>query len=191
MNGVSAPGMVFLEGNGFALEFYTMTLAMVFPGQGSQSVGMLQELAASDPQVEETFQEASDVLGYDLWALVSDGPEEQLNQTCFTQPAMLAAGVATWRCWRASGGAQPTVAAGHSLGEYSALVAAGCLEFATAVSLVAYRARLMQEAVPAGEGGIAAVLGLVIVRRIRRGAQAFAATREVLEKDHQTLRELP
>ena len=134
--------------------------AFLFPGQGSQSVGMLSELAQAHPQVRATFDEASDVLGYDLWALVQSGPEEALNQTEHTQPAMLAAGVAVWRCWREQGGAMPSVMAGHSLGEYSALACAGALTFADAVGLVAERARLMQVAVPADVGAMAAVLGL-------------------------------
>lgn len=144
-----------------------MKLAFVFPGQGSQSIGMLAELASHEPIVQETFGEASQVLGYDLWELCQQGPEERLNATEQTQPAMLAAGVAVWRVWEARGGTLPLVCAGHSLGEYSALVAAGVLEFAAAVSLVQLRGRLMQQAVPEGEGAIAAVLGLdddVVVR---------------------------
>lgn len=137
-----------------------MKLAFVFPGQGSQSLGMLAEMASAHPQIETTFAEASGVLGYDLWALTQQGPEAKLNQTEQTQPAMLAAGVAVWRAWQASGGARPALLAGHSLGEYSALVCAGSLEFTTAVKLVAARGRFMQEAVPVGEGAIAAVLGL-------------------------------
>lgn len=137
-----------------------MSLAFVFPGQGSQSIGMLAELAAAHGEVEETFAEASEVLGYDLWSLVQNGPEERLNQTEQTQPAMLAAGVAVWRVWQASNGATPALLAGHSLGEYSALVCAGSLDFSTAAGLVAARGRYMQEAVPVGQGAIAAVLGL-------------------------------
>jgi [acyl-carrier-protein] S-malonyltransferase len=137
-----------------------MKLAFIFPGQGSQSIGMLAELASSELLVEETFAEASQALGYDLWKLCQQGPEDRLNSTEQTQPAMLAAGVAVWRVWVARGGALPQVCAGHSLGEYSALVAAGVLEFAAAVSLVQLRGRLMQQAVPEGEGAIAAVLGL-------------------------------
>ncbi|MCW8826054.1 MAG: ACP S-malonyltransferase [Gammaproteobacteria bacterium] len=137
-----------------------MSLAFVFPGQGSQAIGMLGALAEVYPQVEETFKEASDALGYDLWNVVSNGPVEELNNTQTTQPAMLAAGVAVWRIWNAEGGATPAVLAGHSLGEYSALVAAGVLDFADAIKLVAERGRLMQEAVPAGEGAMAAILGL-------------------------------
>ena len=137
-----------------------MSLAFVFPGQGSQAVGMLSGLAESNPLVNETFTEANEALGFDLWTLVKNGPEESLNQTTNTQPAMLAAGVAAWRVWRDMGGATPTVMAGHSLGEYTALVCAGGLGFADAVKLVADRGRFMQEAVPAGEGAMAAIIGL-------------------------------
>ncbi len=136
------------------------SLAMVFPGQGSQSVGMLADLAANNPQVGETFDAASGVLQYDLWKLVQDGPEAELNQTDRTQPAMLAAGVSVWRVWQAHGGAAPSVMAGHSLGEYTALVCAGALDFETAVALVAARGRCMQDAVPHGVGAMAALLGL-------------------------------
>lgn len=152
-----------------------MSLAFVFPGQGSQSLGMLAEMASAHPQVEQTFAEASGVLGYDLWALAQEGPEERLNQTEQTQPAMLAAGVAVWRVWQASGGARPALLAGHSLGEYSALVCAGSLEFTTAVKLVAARGRFMQEAVPAGEGAIAAVLGLDDDKVVEACADAMTA----------------
>ncbi len=137
-----------------------MTLAFVFPGQGSQSVGMLNALAGEFPQVQQTFAEASQALGYDLWEIVERGPEEKLGQTQVTQPAMLAAGVAVWRAWRAQGGAMPTTMAGHSLGEYTALVCAGAMAFADAVTLVADRGRFMQAAVPVGQGGMAAILGL-------------------------------
>lgn len=137
-----------------------MTLAFVFPGQGSQSIGMLNALAGEFPQVQQTFAEASQALGYDLWELVERGPEEKLNQTQITQPAMLAAGVAVWRVWRAQGGAMPAAMAGHSLGEYTALVCAESIGFADAVQLVADRGRFMQQAVPAGQGGMAAILGL-------------------------------
>lgn len=137
-----------------------MSLAFVFPGQGSQSIGMLNALAGEFPQVQQTFAEASQVLGYDLWELVERGPEEKLNQTQVTQPAMLAAGVAVWRVWRAQGGAMPAAMAGHSLGEYTALVCAESIGFADAVQLVADRGRFMQQAVPAGQGGMAAILGL-------------------------------
>ena len=137
-----------------------MSTGIVFPGQGSQSVGMLKELAAAFAEVEQTFAEASEALGEDLWAIVQDGPAEKLNSTEITQPAMLAAGIAVWRVWQGQGGPQPAVMAGHSLGEYSALVAAGSLDFDHAVRLVAERGRLMQEAVPAGTGAMAAILGL-------------------------------
>ncbi|MCM2330222.1 MAG: ACP S-malonyltransferase [Pseudomonas sagittaria] len=136
------------------------SLAFVFPGQGSQAVGMLAELGAQHGSIRETYAEASAALGYDLWALTQDGPAEQLNQTDKTQPAILAASVALWRLWQAEGGAQPAFVAGHSLGEYSALVAAGSLAFADAVKLVELRGQLMQQAVPAGQGGMAAILGL-------------------------------
>lgn len=135
-------------------------LAIVFPGQGSQSVGMLAELAGAHPEVRATFAEASSVLDYDLWALVQNGPEADLNQTDRTQPAMLAAGVAVWRVWSRLGGATPAFMAGHSLGEYTALVCAGSLAFADGIRLVAERGRRMQEAVPAGIGAMAAILGL-------------------------------
>ncbi|MDQ2069252.1 ACP S-malonyltransferase [Natronospira bacteriovora] len=137
-----------------------MSFAMIFPGQGSQSVGMLAELAESAPQVRETFDEASEALAADLWRLVQEGPEEQLNRTEWTQPALLAAGVSVWRVWQANDGSAPVVMAGHSLGEYSALVAAGALDFADAVRLVQFRGQAMQEAVPEGQGAMAAVLGL-------------------------------
>ncbi|TDY83026.1 UNVERIFIED_ORG: [acyl-carrier-protein] S-malonyltransferase [Pantoea allii] len=134
--------------------------AFVFPGQGSQTVGMLTELAATYPLVEETFREASDALGYDLWQLVSQGPAEELNKTWQTQPALLAASVAIYRVWQQQGGEQPTLMAGHSLGEYSALVCAGVLNFADAVKLVELRGKLMQEAVPEGTGAMQAIIGL-------------------------------
>jgi len=135
-------------------------LAIVFPGQGSQSIGMLAELAGAYPEIEATFAEASNALGYDLWALTQQGPESDLNQTDRTQPAMLAAGVAVWRVWCKQGGAQPAFMAGHSLGEYTALVCAGSLDYSDAIRLVAERGRRMQEAVPAGIGAMAAILGL-------------------------------
>lgn len=137
-----------------------MSLAFVFPGQGSQAVGMLSGLAEHYPVVTDTFAEASEALGFDLWKLVQDGPEDELNQTANTQPAMLAAGVAVWRTWQAEGGANPVIMAGHSLGEYSALVCAGSLGFADAAKLVADRGRFMQQAVPAGQGAMAAIIGL-------------------------------
>ncbi len=136
------------------------SFSIVFPGQGSQAVGMLGALAETYPSVVETFTEASAALGYDLWQLVQSGPAEELNQTARTQPAMLAAGVAVWRVWQMQGGPAPKMMAGHSLGEYTALVCAGAMSFSDAVGLVADRGRFMQEAVPAGSGGMAAILGL-------------------------------
>lgn len=136
------------------------TFAMVFPGQGSQSVGMLADLAPQFPIVEQTFAEASAVLGYDLWALVQQGPAEELNKTWQTQPALLTASVAIWRVWQQKNGAMPVVMAGHSLGEYSALVCAGVMDFKDAVRLVELRGKLMQEAVPEGTGAMAAIIGL-------------------------------
>jgi [acyl-carrier-protein] S-malonyltransferase len=135
------------------------SLAFVFPGQGSQSVGMLAELAELHPQVHDTFREASDGAGVDLWALSQAGPEEMLNRTEYTQPALLAAGVAVWRLWRQRDGVQPSMLAGHSLGEYSALVAAGALSLRDAAHLVRIRGQLMQDAAPAGVGAMAAVIG--------------------------------
>lgn len=137
-----------------------MSLALVFPGQGSQSVGMLSELKAQHAIVADTLAEAGAVLGYDLAALMADGPAEQLNATVRTQPAMLAAGVATFRLWQQQGGAAPALVSGHSLGEFTALVCAGALAFRDAVALVAARAEFMQAAVPAGAGAMAALLGL-------------------------------
>ena len=137
-----------------------MALGFVFPGQGSQSVGMASALSQSFPSVKETFEEASDVLGYDLWALVENGPAEELNQTDKTQPALLAASVAIWRVWQEKELAQPSILAGHSLGEYSALTCAGALGFADAIRIVSQRGQYMQEAVPAGKGAMAAILGL-------------------------------
>lgn len=145
-----------------------MSLAFVFPGQGSQSVGMLKDLAENFSEVTATFQEASDALGYDLWTLVQEGPAEKLNSTDVTQPAMLASGVATWRIWQAKNGATPSVMAGHSLGEYSALVCSGSLDFVDAIKLVSQRGKFMMEAVPAGTGAMAAILGLddEVVRQV-------------------------
>lgn len=134
--------------------------AIVFPGQGSQAVGMLAELAAQFPLVGETFAEASAALGYDLWQLVQQGPAEELNKTWQTQPALLAASVAIYRVWLEQGGEQPALLAGHSLGEYSALVCAGVLDFADAIRLVELRGKLMQEAVPEGTGAMQAIIGL-------------------------------
>lgn len=136
------------------------SLAFVFPGQGSQSLSMLAEHGAQRPLILDTFAEASEALGYDLWALTQQGPEEQLNQTDKTQPAILTASVALWRAWLAESAARPAFVAGHSLGEYSALVAAGSLSLGAAVKLVEHRGQLMQQAVPAGQGGMAAILGL-------------------------------
>lgn len=139
-----------------------MTFGFVFPGQGSQSVGMLATLAPAGAEsvLRDTFAEASAVLGYDLWQLVAAGPAERLNSTECTQPAMLTASVATLRLWRARGGGEPEAVCGHSLGEFSALVAADALDFDAAVDLVRFRGRAMQEAVPAGSGAMAAILGL-------------------------------
>ena len=152
------------------------SLAFVFPGQGSQSLGMLAELGAQYPLILDTFKEASDALGYDLWALTQQGPEEQLNQTDKTQPAILTASIALWRLWQAEGGAKPAFVAGHSLGEYSALVAAGSIAFVDAVKLVERRGQLMQQAVPAGQGGMAAILGL-------EDADVLAACAEAAQGD--------
>ncbi|WP_029920607.1 ACP S-malonyltransferase [Nevskia soli] len=137
-----------------------MKYALLFPGQGSQAVGMLAALGAGEPLVDETFNEASAVLGWDVLRLVREGPEEELNRTQRTQPALLAAGIAVWRVWRAGGCAPPAVMAGHSLGEYTALVAAGSIAFGDALRLVELRGELMQNAVPAGEGAMAAIIGL-------------------------------
>jgi [acyl-carrier-protein] S-malonyltransferase len=141
-------------------DYQFMSLAFVFPGQASQSIGMMSSLAKVSSVITATFAEASGVLGYDLWQRCQEGPAELLNSTECTQPAMLTAGVATYRLWRERGGAAPAMMAGHSLGEFSALVAADYLDFKTAVDLVKYRGELMQEAVPSGQGGIAAILGL-------------------------------
>ncbi|MFI0488356.1 MAG: ACP S-malonyltransferase [Yersinia sp. (in: enterobacteria)] len=137
-----------------------LKFAMIFPGQGSQSVGMLADLAAQFPIVEVTFNEASSVLGYDLWQLVQQGSTEELNKTWQTQPALLTASVAIWRVWQHKGGKLPALMAGHSLGEYSALVCAGVLDFKQAVGLVQLRGKLMQEAVPEGFGAMSAIIGL-------------------------------
>lgn len=155
-----------------------MKLALIFPGQGSQSLGMMQ--AYGDlPVIRRTFAEASEALGQDLWQLVSEGPAEALNQTVNTQPLMLTAGVAVYRAWREKGGSVPSLVAGHSLGEYSALVVAGSLAFADAVPLVRFRARAMQEAVPQGQGAMAALLGLD--EAAVRAACEEAAQGEVVE----------
>jgi len=153
-----------------------MAVAFVFPGQGSQSVGMLANLAASNRVVGEIFARASAVLGYDLWQTVQEGPEERLNATECTQPAMLAAGIATYRAWLARGGVAPDVVSGHSLGEFSALVAAEALDFEAATDLVRFRGQAMQEAVPAGVGAMAAIIGL-------DDAQVEAACREAAQDE--------
>ncbi len=137
-----------------------MSFAFVFPGQGSQSVGMLAALSQSDPVVRATFDEASGVLGYNLWSVLQEGPKERLDSTECTQPAMLAAGVATWRLWHNRGGADPALVSGHSLGEFTAFVCAGAIDFGAAIDLVRFRGRVMQEAVPPGAGAMAAILGL-------------------------------
>jgi [acyl-carrier-protein] S-malonyltransferase len=137
-----------------------MSLAFVFPGQGSQAIGMMSALARLSPTIEATFREASAVLGYDLWRRCQEGPPELLNSTECTQPAMLTAGIATYRLWLERGGPRPRLMAGHSLGEFTALVAADTLDFAAAVDLVKYRGELMQAAVPPGQGAMAAILGL-------------------------------
>ncbi|MFC4161285.1 ACP S-malonyltransferase [Chitinimonas lacunae] len=155
-----------------------MTFAMVFPGQGSQSVGMLDAFADL-AVVRETLTEASEVLGQDVVRLMAEGPEEALNATVNTQPLMLTADVAIWRAWLAAGGARPTLLAGHSLGEYAALVAAGVLDFAQALPLVRLRAEAMQEAVPLGSGAMAAVIGAE--DELIRSACADAAQGEVVE----------
>ncbi|EJE8555319.1 ACP S-malonyltransferase [Vibrio vulnificus] len=134
--------------------------AIVFPGQGSQAVGMLADLGEQNEIVKQTFAQASEALGYDLWALVQNGPAEDLNQTFRTQPALLASSVAIWRVWQELGLAQPENLAGHSLGEYSALVCAGVIDFQEAIKLVELRGQLMQEAVPAGTGAMYAIIGL-------------------------------
>lgn len=148
--------------------------AMVFPGQGSQTVGMLAELAVDHAVVEATFAKASAALGYDLWQRVQQGPAEELNKTWQTQPALLASSVALWRVWQQQGGRAPALLAGHSLGEYSALVCAGSLDFTAAIALVALRGKLMQEAVPAGSGAMSAIIGLdndAIAAACERAAQ--------------------
>ncbi|MFO0449370.1 MAG: ACP S-malonyltransferase [Pseudomonadota bacterium] len=151
-----------------------MSLAGGCRGQGSGSVGLLRELAAAAPVVPETFAEASEVLGNDLWRLCQEGPESELNATERTQPAMLAAGVAVWRAWTAKGAPRPACLAGHSLGEFTALVCGGALAFRDAVDVVQFRGRAMQEAMPPGQGAMAAVLGL-------EDAEVEAACREAAQ----------
>jgi len=157
-----------------------MKIAFIFPGQGSQSLGMMAGFDAH-PAIRQTFDEASQVLGQDLWSLVSSGPEADLNQTFNTQPVMLTAGIAVWRAWLAAGGPMPAVVAGHSLGEYSALVAGGALPFADALPLVRFRAQAMQEAVPAGVGAMAAILGLDAPSVAAVCSEVAAATSQVVE----------
>ncbi len=157
-----------------------MTFAFVFPGQGSQSVGMLNTIAQR-PEVRSTLQEASDALGEDVTKLIAEGPAEALSLTTNTQPVMLTAGVAFYRAWLAAGGAVPKVMAGHSLGEYSALVASGVISFKDAVPLVRFRAEAMQSAVPVGTGGMAAILGLDDATVIKVCAEASAASGGVVE----------
>jgi [acyl-carrier-protein] S-malonyltransferase len=137
-----------------------MSIALVFPGQGSQSLGMLAALSGHYAQAAQCLEQGSQVLGYDLARLITQGPAERLNSTEYTQPAMLAAGVATWRAWREQGGAAPAAVAGHSLGEFTALVCAEALPFEAALRLVQYRGQIMQRAVPEGAGAMAAILGL-------------------------------
>jgi len=155
-----------------------MAFALVFPGQGSQAVGMMSAYGER-AEIRDTFAEASDALGEDLWQMVNEGPAERLALTVNTQPLMLAAGVAAYRAWLAAGGPKPALVAGHSLGEYSALVAAGAMSFRDAVPLVRFRAQAMQEAVPAGEGAMAALLGLD-VDAVREACQE-AAQGQVVE----------
>jgi [acyl-carrier-protein] S-malonyltransferase len=157
-----------------------MTFAFVFPGQGSQSVGMLNSVAER-PEVRATLQEASDALGEDVAKLIAEGPAEALSLTTNTQPVMLTAGVAFYRAWLAAGGAAPKVMAGHSLGEYSALVAAGVISFKDAVPLVRFRAEAMQSAVPVGTGGMAAILGLDDATVIQVCSEASATSGGVVE----------
>jgi len=171
-----------------------MKFAFVFPGQGSQATGMMQPFVESQ-RVREVFAEASDVLQQDLWKLVAEGPAEELNSTVNTQPVMLTAGYAVYRAWRDAGGAEPAVVAGHSLGEYTALVVAGALAFRDALPLVRFRAQAMQEAVPVGEGAMAAILGLeddVVHATCREAAQGqvieavnFNAPGQVVIAGHQ------
>jgi len=156
-------------------------LAFVFPGQGSQHLGMLAQLAENESIIIDTFKEASEVLGYDLWDLVQNGPEESLGKTEITQPALLTASYAMWQLWKEKGGVLPELMAGHSLGEYSALVCAGSLKFQDAVKLVEMRGQFMQAAVPQGEGSMAAIIGLDDALVIEACAEAAAAEQQVVE----------
>jgi [acyl-carrier-protein] S-malonyltransferase len=159
-----------------------MAFAGIFPGQGSQSIGMLSNLSDAFPIIKQTFEQASESLGLDLYQLVMQGPEADLNKTVITQPAMLTAGIAVWRLWQEQGGCLPTGLAGHSLGEYSALVASGALDFADAVVLVQTRAQLMQQAVPEGTGAMAAILGLEDDQVVKACSDALGAnTDEVVQ----------
>jgi [acyl-carrier-protein] S-malonyltransferase len=154
-------------------------LAFVFPGQGSQKIGMLADLAAANPLVEETFKEASDVLGYDAWKLIQDGEQEDINLTERTQPLLLTASVAIWRLWQQQGGPLPAAMAGHSLGEWSALVCAGVVEFADAVQIVRARGAFMQQAVPVGVGAMAAIMGIedqIVIDACAEAAQGQIAS---------------
>ncbi|MDM8565895.1 ACP S-malonyltransferase [Candidatus Halobeggiatoa sp. HSG11] len=156
-----------------------MKFAFIFPGQGSQAIGMLSELSSNYPIVKQTFEEASEILDYDLWKLTQEGPKENLNQTDKTQPALLAAGISIWRVWQQQGGKNPELMAGHSFGEYTALVCAGALKFTDTVSLAESRGRFMQTAVPEGEGAMAAILGLAdeaIIKACDEAAQDQVVT---------------
>ncbi|MGD2159753.1 MAG: ACP S-malonyltransferase, partial [Gammaproteobacteria bacterium] len=159
----------------------TFNIAVVFPGQGSQSTGMLKEYAEEWDQVETTFGQASEVLGYDLWDIVCNGPEDKLNQTAITQPAMLAADVSVMRVMSELCMTKPYALAGHSLGEYAALVGANVLDYQDAIRLVAERGRLMQDAVPEGEGAMAAIIGLFDEQIIKTCARATAETGKPVE----------
>lgn len=158
-----------------------MSFSFIFPGQGSQAIGMMADLAEQHAVVKDLFLEASDVLGVDLWGMSQNGPIELLSQTENTQPVLLTAGVAAWRVWQSLGGDKPSVMAGHSLGEYTALVAAGALSFADGVSLVRDRGRYMQDAVPAGQGGMAAIIGLDDEQVKEVCARVAAQSNEVLQ----------
>lgn len=158
-----------------------MSFSFIFPGQGSQAIGMMSDLAEQHALVKDLFTEASDILDVDLWSMSQEGPIERLSQTENTQPALLTAGVAAWRIWQSLGGNNPSVMAGHSLGEYTALVAAGALSFADGVSLVRDRGRYMQDAVPTGQGGMAAIIGLDDEQVKAVCAQVASTNNEVLQ----------